>query len=168
MDWPKYSTCMGEEKSSLFCSFRPWPYLLTQGSWLSSQFTSGWCMRWAGTSSWSKSWSFKIPFIYFSMHPQQSGAISSAPSLALPACCSLGQRSLGWLFPEGCSSVHCNDKRHWLQSFWSNLLEANNEPQIWSDSVCIPNHYLILEKNIYWGDSGCGRNLFLGKKKLKR
>lgn len=65
MDKSKYIIYMGEEKSSLFCSFRPWPSLLTQESGLRGQLAS-YCMRWAGTPSWSKSWSFKIQFCHVS------------------------------------------------------------------------------------------------------
>lgn len=73
-------------------------------------------MRWEESPSCSKSWRFRC--IYFSMHPLQSGVINGAPALALPACCSLRQRSLETLFAEVCSNVHCIDKRHQLQSLW--------------------------------------------------
>lgn len=145
MDWSKNTPCMNKDKCSLFCSFRPWPFLLAQESWLSSQLAS-YSMRWIETTSWSKGWSFKVKFIYLSMHSPQTEATSSARALALPACCSPGQRSLARLFSEVCSSIHCNDRRHWLPFPWWEFLEANNEPQIWTDTMDIPSYCLLLEK----------------------
>lgn len=113
MNRSKHTPHMDKDKSSLFCYFRPLPFLLTQESWLSSQLAS-YSMRWMETPSWSKGWNFKVKFIYLSMHSPQTEATSSATALALPACCSPEQRSLGKLFPEICRSIHCNDRRHWL------------------------------------------------------
>lgn len=164
MNRSKHTPHMDKDKSSLFCYFRPLPFLLTQESWLSSQLAS-YSMRWMETPSWSKGWNFKVKFIYLSMHSPQTEATSSATALALPACCSPEQRSLGKLFPEICRSIHCNDRRHWLQSlwweFWRPTMNHKSEQILFISPVTVWSL-----KNIYWDDSGCGRHLFWERKKL--